>query len=380
MSWSFKLLTVKGIPIRIHASFLLVLVVAAISGLTSTDSDWLRSSAFMVILVFLLFVCVALHELGHSLMAQQYGVQVQDITLWPIGGVARISRLPSKPYQEFLITAAGPATNLALAVLLGALAVTWIGPDAMLRMLASPRLLNRFLASQEVRPLVLLLAINNLVLALFNLIPAFPMDGGRLLRSLLALFLPFRRATQFAALLGQALAVLMAVAGLLTGNFFLGLVGVFVFIAAWQERRQTLLVENLKGVSVRQALRPIGMRLTPELSLGQAAAQAAAAPQTAYLVVEGSRLTGVLLRDDLLSAVQKAGPAAPITPYIRRSTVQLRAEEPLDQALERIVRGQAGFALVVEDGQVIGTINQGDLLRLAEVLRAHPGALREAGR
>jgi CBS domain-containing protein len=257
--------------------------------------------------------------------------------------------------------------------------VTWIGPDAMLRMLAAPRMLNRFLASQEVRPLLLLLAINNLVLAFFNLIPAFPMDGGRLLRSLLAVFLPFSRATQFAALLGQALAVLMAAAGLLTGNFFLGLVGVFVFIAAWQERRQTLMHESLKGVSVRQALRPIGLRLTPELSLGQAAARAAAAPQTAYLVVEGSRLIGVLLRDDLLSAVRKAGPAAPITPYLKRSTVQLRAEEPLDQALERIVRGQAGFALVVQDGQVIGTINQGDLLRLAEVLRVHPGALREAG-
>jgi len=380
MSWSLKLLTINGIPIRIHASFLLVLVVAAISGLTSGSADWVRSSAFMVILVFLLFVCVALHELGHSLMAQRYGVQVQDITLWPIGGIARLSRLPSKPYQEFMISAAGPATNLALAALLGAVAVTWIGPDQVLRLAASPRLLNRFLASQAVQPLVLLLAINNLILALFNLIPAFPMDGGRLLRSILAVFLPFRRATQFAALLGQALAVVMAVAGLRTGNFFLGLVGVFVFIAAWQERRQTLIHESLKGVSVRQALRPIGKRLTPELSLGQAAAQAAAAPQTAYLVVEGSRLIGVLLREDLLSAVRKAGPAEPITPYVRRSTVQLRAEESLDQALERIVRGQAGFALVVEDGQVIGTINQGDLLRLAEVLRAHPGALREGGR
>jgi stage IV sporulation protein FB len=112
MSWSFRLLTIKGIPVRIHASFLLVLVVAAASGLGSGRGDWLRSSAFMLILVILLFVCVALHELGHSLTAQRYGVQVQDITLWPIGGVARISRLPSRPYQEFLITAAGPATNL----------------------------------------------------------------------------------------------------------------------------------------------------------------------------------------------------------------------------------------------------------------------------
>jgi stage IV sporulation protein FB len=307
-------------------------------------------------------------------------VQVQDITLWPIGGVARIARLPTKPYQEFLITAAGPATNLVLAFLLGALAFTWLGPDQVLRLAASPRLLNRFLASQAIQPLVLLLAINNLILALFNLIPAFPMDGGRLLRSILALVLPFRRATQLAALLGQILAVLMGLAGLLTGNFLLGLVGVFVFIAAWQERRQTMTIESLKGVSVRQALRPIGLRLHPGLTLGQAAAQAAAAPQMAYLVVDGGRLIGVLFRDDLLSAVRKAGPAAAITPYVQDSSLLLRPDETLDLALQRITQGQTGFALVVDTGQVIGTISQGDLLRLAEVLRAHPGALREAGR
>jgi Zn-dependent protease len=378
MSWSFKLLTIRGIPIRIHASFLLVLVAAVVSGLMN-GGDWLRSSAFMLVLVLLLFACVALHELGHSLVAQQYGVQVRDITLWPIGGVARISRLPAKPYQEFLITAAGPATNLALALLFGALALTWIGPDQVLRLAASPRMLNRFLASQAVQPLVLLLAINNLTLALFNLIPAFPMDGGRLLRSILALFLSFRRATLFAALLGQALAIVMAAVGLLNGNFLLGLVGVFVFIAAWQERRQVLVTESLKGVAVRRAMRPIGLRLNPELSLGQAAAQAAAMPQPAYLVVDGSRLAGVLVREDLLSAVRKNGPAAPITPYIQRSSLLLGPEETLDVALQRITQSQIGLALVVDSGQVIGTVNQVDLLNLAEVLRAHPGALREAG-
>jgi Zn-dependent protease/CBS domain-containing protein len=378
MSWSFKLLTIKGIPIRIHASFLLVLVAAVISGLIN-GGDWLRSSVFTLILLLLLFTCVALHELGHSLVAQRYGVQVQDITLWPIGGVARISRLPDKPYQEFLISVAGPATNLALALLFGALALTWIGPDQVLRLATSPRLLNRFLASQAVQPLILLLSINNLILALFNLIPAFPMDRGRVLRSMLALFLPFGRATQFAALLGQALAIVMAVMGLRTGNIVLGLVGVFVFIAALQERRQALLTESLIGITVRRGSLPIGPRLSPELSLGQAAAQAATTPQPAYLVVEGSRLAGVLFREDLLSAVRKMGPSAPIAPCMRRSSRLLRPEETLDVALQRINQSQAELALVVDNGQVIGMVSQADLLHLAEVLRAHPGALREAG-
>lgn len=379
MSWSLKILTIRGIPIRIHASFLLVLVLAAVSGLTNSRGDWLRSSAFTVVSVLLLFVCVALHELGHSLVAQRYGVQVQDITLWPIGGVARIARLPAKPYQEFLMTAAGPATNLVLALLFGALAFTWIGPDQLLRLAASPRTLNRFLASQAIQPLVLLLAVNNLILALFNLIPAFPMDGGRILRALLAVFLPFGRATQLAALLGQALAVLMVIAGFRMPNYLVALVGVFVFLAAWQERRQTLMIESLKGVSVRRAARPIGRRLNPGLSLGEATAHAAAAPQTAYLVVDGVRLTGVLLHDDLLSAMRKAGPDAAITPYVRRSSLLLRPDETLDLALQRITQSQSRFALVVDNSQVIGTISHSDLLRLAEILRAHPGALREAG-
>jgi Zn-dependent protease len=378
MSWSFRLLTIRGIPVRIHASFVLVLIAALVSGLIG-GGDWLRSSTFMLVLVLLLFACVALHELGHSLVAQRYGVQVRDITLWPIGGIARVSRLPSKPSQEFLITAAGPATNLVLALLFGALALTWIGPDQILRLAESPRLLNRFIASQDVQPLILLLAINNLILALFNLIPAFPMDGGRLLRSILALFLSFPRATQLAAILGQALAVVMTAVGLLNGNFMLGLVGVFVFIAAWQERRQVLLTESLKGVSVRQAMRPIGMRLNPGLTLGQAAAQAAAAPQPAYLVVEGSRLTGVVVREGLLSAVRKHGPAAPITSCIQRTSLLLRPEETLDVALLRITQTEPGLALVVEGGQVIGTVSQNDLLHLADILRAHPAALRDVG-
>jgi Zn-dependent protease/CBS domain-containing protein len=378
MSWSFKLLTIKGIPVRIHASFPLVLVAAVAAGLVN-GGDWLRSSAFMLVLVLLLFACVALHELGHSLVAQRYGVQVRDITLWPIGGVARVSRMPSKPSQEFLITAAGPATNLVLALFFGAVALTWIGPDQFVRLAASPQMQNRFLASRAVQPLVLLLAVNNLTLALFNLIPAFPMDGGRLLRSGLTLFLSYRRATQVAAFLGQALAIVMAAVGLLKGNYLLTLVGVFVFIAAWQERRQVLLTESLKGLSVRRAMRPIGLRLSSGLSLGEAATQAAAVPQAAYLVVEGSSLTGVLFREDLLAAVRKKGPAAPITPYMQRSSLLLRPEETLEVALQRITQGQIDLALVVDGGQVIGTVSQNDLLHLAEILRAHPGALREAG-
>ncbi|NTW35062.1 MAG: site-2 protease family protein, partial [Syntrophobacteraceae bacterium] len=112
MSWSLKIITVHGIPIRVHLSFLLIVLWSAYIGLSGGSSEWLRGAAFMVVFTLLLFLCVVLHELGHSLVAQLFGVKVHDITLWPIGGVARLAKLPERPYQEFLITAAGPAVNI----------------------------------------------------------------------------------------------------------------------------------------------------------------------------------------------------------------------------------------------------------------------------
>ena len=185
-----------------------------VARLQHAAAGWPLGVLFWVVFTLLLFVCVVLHELGHSLVAQLFGVTVQDITLWPIGGVARFVKLPQRPYQEFLITAAGPAVNFFLAILFGIIAFAWIGPGRLIATVTSPYQLERLLTGVSAEAMLIMLALNNLLLVLFNLIPAFPMDGGRLVRSVLAAFMPFGRATKVASWLGQGAAVVMGLVGL----------------------------------------------------------------------------------------------------------------------------------------------------------------------
>ena len=375
MSWSLRLFTVRGIPIRVHASFLLILAWAGYIGLSASQESWWRGVVFMITFVLLIFVCVVLHELGHSLVAQLFAVRVEDITLWPIGGVARMANTPEKPYQEFLMTAAGPAINIILAIGLGAITLVVIGPTRLLEMLARPWLVSRFLTTFNIQALLLWLTANNVILALFNLIPAFPMDGGRMLRALLAMFVPFALATRVASLIGQVLATVLGMLALLSGNYFLAFVGLLVFVAAWQERQQTVIRTNLRGLSVRQAMQPVGTRLHPLQTLGDAAAQVAALPQTVYLVIDGGRLVGVSTRAALIGALRRAGPTARVSQHMCRGFVRLHPDDLLETAQDRVIQNSCRGGIVVENDRVVGTLSLADTARLAAIAAAHPGTL-----
>ena len=384
MNWSIKLLTVRGIDIRVHASFWLVLIWAAYLGLRANPDgaagDWLGSVSFMVLLVLLLFVCVVLHELAHSLVAQLFGVKVQDITLWPIGGLARMARLPERSYQEFLISAAGPAMNVLLALVLGVALVLWVSPQRTIDVLLTAGRPDGLLRRTDAQTMLLLLAVNNIILAVFNLIPAFPMDGGRLLRSLLATIMPFARATRIASLVGQVAAALMVFAGLFSGNPVLSLVGLLIFVAAGQERHQVAYDDHLSGLCVRHAMQAVAQRLHPLQTLGDAADQVGASTQPAYLVVDGGRLTGLLTRGNLLAALRKAGPAARVGPYVQREFVRLGAEEPLLVAQSRMAESKDRIGVVVDQGSVVGLLSTMDIARMAEMraaYRAGPGHLQK---
>jgi Zn-dependent protease/predicted transcriptional regulator len=368
MSWSLKLITVRGIPIRVHASFLLILLWAAWIGVTDTRGGPMAGSiAFMVVFTLLLFVCVVLHELGHSLVAQAFGVKVHDITLWPVGGVARLSTMPRRPLHEFLISAAGPTVNVILAALLAAVALSWVGPTQLLHTFVTGRGIARLLDSQTVQSLVVLLALQNIILALFNLIPAFPLDGGRLLRSVLATFLSFRTATRTASFVGQGFAlVLLGLSILPPGNLFLALVAAFVFLAAWQERSQVMAIENLSGLTVKDAMQPLGIRLSCEEPVYDAARSVAAVPQSAFLVVEAGRLAGVMTRGKLLAAAKKAKPGEAVSQHVPAAFLQLPPSESLENAQERLQTEGAG--VVVDQGTVVGLISRSDIARLTEAL------------
>jgi stage IV sporulation protein FB len=321
----------------------------------------------MVLFTLLLFLCVVLHELGHSLVAQGFGVKVHDITLWPVGGVARLAAMPRRPLHEFLITAAGPTVNLVLALLLAVLAFGWIGPDRLITIFTTGRGLMRLLGGQTGESLVVLLALQNLLLAVFNLIPAFPMDGGRLLRSLLAAFLPFRTATRTASFIGQGMALLLlGVSFVPPFNFFLTLVAAFVFVAAWQERSQVTTMENLAGLTVRDAMQPLGVRLGLDDRIHETVRRVGVIPQSGFVVVEGGRLSGILTRSALLDAARKAKETDTVSQYLSRSYAQMAPGEPLAGAHERLQVERA--AVVVENGVVVGLITRSDIARLGEVL------------
>ena len=375
MSWSLKLITVRGIPIRVHVSFLLILAWAAYNGFRSSGGDWLRGAGLMVLFVLLLFICVVLHELGHSLVAQLFGVQVQDITLYPVGGLARIVKLPQHPFQEFLITAAGPATNILLAIALSGVALAWTGPREALNLLAGQLMTGSLVMGLDGPSLLLLLAANNIMLALFNLIPAFPMDGGRLLRSFLASWLSFSRATRIASIIGQVAAGLMAAVALLTGNFLLGLIAILIFSAAGAERQQVLSDDLLGRVRVHQVQQPVGLALGPDTPLAAAGRQLATSSQSTIVVWDEGRLAGVLARGEVLAALRKLGPTATLAQAIKQPPLTLAADATLAEAQHQLGAGRA--AVVMRDDQIVGTLSTADLLRAADALSAYREVLAE---
>src|SRR5438132_11990150 len=231
MSWSIPIIRIAGIQLRIHITFLLLIGWLAIGYYAEGGS---AAAAGRILFILLLFACVVLHEFGHALAAKAFGINTPDITLLPIGGVARLERMPEEPKQELLIAVAGPAVNVVIALGL---------------FLAGGSFINPFVnpAAPERVGLVSQLLIINVLLVAFNLLPAFPMDGGRVLRALLATRMSYARATQIAATVGQGFAFVFGFIGLIIPNPFLIFIALFVYIGASQEAA----LAQMKDVSRR---------------------------------------------------------------------------------------------------------------------------------
>jgi len=229
MKWRWQLGTVKGIGIYIHATVLLLLGWFFISDISRGYG--VEQALGEIVFIGAILATVILHELGHALTAQKFGIGTRDITLWPIGGIARLERMPSHPFQELLISIAGPAVNIVIAIVLG----LFIGLGNIVSSLSGEMAMGSTIISR--------LMIANIVLAVFNLLPAFPMDGGRVLRSFLAMRIDYVKATSIAATLGKGMAVLFGLAGLF-GNPFLILIAFFVWNAANSELIQSHFHEN----------------------------------------------------------------------------------------------------------------------------------------
>jgi len=356
--WSFRLLTLFGIRIEVHVTFLLL--VAGLALLQSkTTPVWLTVSELV-----LLFACVLLHELGHALAARRYGIQTREIILLPIGGVARLERMPEKPLQEVVVALAGPGVNLVLATAVAAgLAAQGISAEQAL--LKSDQGVLEFL----------LMA--NLAMLLFNLIPAFPMDGGRVLRALLAMTMPFARATRIAAHVGQGLALLFAAAGIfILRSPMLVFVALFVFLAAGEERALVQSRASLSGLPVSAAMVTAFMSVETRHELQHAVDLMLAGDQHEFPVLEGGRYLGMLGRNALIQALQKEGPNAPVGRIVRLDVEPLEASWPLERALQVMRAGRHSAMPVVMRGQLVGLLtleNVSELLMVQEARQRHAG-------
>jgi stage IV sporulation protein FB len=280
MSWSFPIGRVFGSEIRIHLTFLLLLAWVAISSWSDGGSAAALTSVAFIVSVF---ACVVLHELGHAIAARRYGIATPDITLYPIGGLARLARIPEKPAEEVVIAIAGPAVNVAIAAIL---------------LLFGAKLtfdLNEF--SGYGQAFISQLAVVNLYLVGFNLIPAFPMDGGRVLRALLALRIGRPRATQIAARIGQLLAVGFVGVGLYQGNFLLVIIGFVIFLAAAAEAGQAGLRDIATRLAVDDAMIRVFEWLPPDATFADAADVIVRTGQEELPIVDDSgRFLGILAR------------------------------------------------------------------------------------
>src|SRR6266508_1792051 len=295
MSWSLNIGTIAGTAVRVHVTFLLFLgwIFAASWVVGGPQAAW-QSLAFLV----LLFACVVAHEFGHIFTARAFGVSTPDVTLLPIGGVARLERIPEEPYEEFLVAIAGPLVNVAIAIGLIMLADARVNA-ADLYAVESPHtsMIDR-------------LAAVNLFLAVFNMIPAFPMDGGRVLRALLAIRLGFARATEIAATIGQWVAFGLGFLGLFY-NPMLIFIAIFVYLAAASEARLVSLRTMSRGVPVSSAMITQFATLAPEAHIDEAVETLLRTSQGEFPVVDAAgRLVGLLDRGNLIRALKQLGPDA----------------------------------------------------------------------
>jgi Zn-dependent protease/CBS domain-containing protein len=370
VSGSFRVARIKGIEIRVHMTFALALLWAAL--------DWglwrglgVTGALYGVALIGLLFVCVTLHELAHSLVARRYGAVVRDITLLPIGGVARLEGLPERPAQEFLMALAGPAVNVALAALIGAVALPLLG----WRALDSLSLLFRRLNSISLEKLLVDLLTANLGLAFFNLLPAFPMDGGRVLRALLASRMDELEATRIATRVGQGLAVMLGLAGIFTGALNLTLVAVFIFFGAGQEWRGTQLASALRQVPASAALIREGMMLSPHERLGRAVEITLRTGQTDFAIFDRGYLVGVLTREDVAEGFRRYGPNVLVERVMGTDFPVAQASETLLDLQRKMQASGSSAISVVEEGHFLGLATLGSVrnaLRLSQTQRWRP--------
>ncbi len=361
MRWSIGIGSIAGTTIRIHITFVLFLGwIFAASWADGGPAEAWSALAFIVAL----FTCVVAHEFGHILTARAFGIPTPDVTLLPIGGVARLQRVPEAPGQEFLVAIAGPLVNVAIAAIL---------------VLAGAHLSTHPLQAVDADkiPLVDRLAVVNLFLAAFNMIPAFPMDCGRVLRALLGIKLGHLRATEVAATIGQWVAFVLAFVGLLS-NPMLIFIGIFVYLAAASESQLVALNAVSRGVPVRSAMMTRYATLAPEEHIDAAIETLLRTNQNEFPVVDATgRLAGLLGRNEMIRALKQLGPDARVAQAMAGGIPTVNHRGYLEDAFKLMQENSAPAVGIVDgDERLVGLITPETIGEMLMVQSALPKGAR----
>ncbi len=355
MRWSFTLGTFAGTAVRIHITLVLFL---AWIGMAAFQRGGAEAAGQSVLFISAIFLCVVLHEFGHILTARRFGIVSPEVTLLPIGGVADMESMPQKPYQELLIAFAGPAVNIVIAVTLFAISGAFNLDDAAHISDPSISILER-------------LAATNVFLAVFNLIPAFPMDGGRVLRAALAMWLGQGKATRIAAQIGQIFAFFLGFAGLF-GHPMLIFIAIFVYMAAAGEAQMTSLAEAARGLPALDAMETRIAAIDRAASIGEAVDTLLATSQDDFPVIDAEgRLQGLLSRAEIVEALRTSEPGAPIAPFARKEVATINGNETIDAALTVLNAGEA-VGVVDDDGRLLGLLTRQSLAEIMMIRDARP--------
>ena len=358
MKGSVQIAKVFGIPVQLHWSFAFIFL--WLLYLAYSQSWDLESTIWAALFVLALFTCVIFHEFGHALTARRYGVTTRDIILSPIGGVARLDRLPDRPQQEFMVAIAGPLVNIAIAILLFPYVLGNENTRQQLLSILDPDSNIFFIELSSVEYFALGLFFLNGTLAVFNLVPAFPMDGGRILRALLSLKLGRVRATRIAAFIGQAVAIAFVAWGIWSPNpnLILVLVGLFVFMTAASESRMARLDGALESATVGDILRQAFTRIYRTDLMEKPLEEVTHGLEKNFLVFdEWQNLIGTLSERRLIEAIKKKDFGRPVGHYLDPHPLVLQPADSLKFAFHKIHWEGKGILPVYEQGRLIGVVD-----------------------
>ena len=358
MRWSFRIGKIFGIEFRVHVTFLLLLAFIYLAGL---DAGGPKVAWVGVLFISSIFACVVIHEIGHSLIARRFGTEAKSITLLPIGGVATMEEMPEKPSQEIAMALVGPLINLAIAGVVylaagGRVGLTW---PVNLFVKSGSEFLSGFITL-------------NIVLAGFNLLPGFPMDGGRVLRGLLALKLDYVTATSIAVFIGQAFSMFFIFFGIFA-NIWLVFIGIFLYMGAGGEKRHVMLRTVLQGVWAEEAMTTDFRALRPDESVSTALGYVYHGCQSDFPVVGDSGIEGVLSHTSILAAVHAEAADVAVSELMDRDFPRVTPDTSLYKVYRQFLEGNRTTTAVVEGGELKGMLSLDSIGRFLMIQSALKG-------